>query len=184
MAVTIEHMVHLLEEIGIKHFDAHEHYVLFSMETQYYVTPDGNSVLRLVIELSEDGEYFKLFAPRAYHVTGEHTDAFLRAAAQVQWKTKLIQFEWDDSDGEVRPIIEWPVEDGSVTARQLGRSISGIVQLVEQFHPVLERARAEGVVEFPDEKAAMIERLETLVARLKGLPPDEGDDDSTPPTAF
>ncbi len=183
MAVTIAQMEQLLGEVGIQHYDAREHFILFSMETEYYTTPDGASVLRLVLELTEEGEYFKLFAPRAYEIHGPNADAFLRAAAMVQWRTKLIQFEYDESDGEVRPIIEWPVQDGTITTNQLGRSIAGIVQLVEQYHPVLERARIEGAVEFPDTKERMIQRLETLLARLKGVP-EPSDDDSAPPAAF
>lgn len=186
MAVTIAEMEQRLIEVGIQHYDVHEHYILFSMETEHYAAPSGQNVLRIALELSEDGEYFKLFAPRAYQIAGPNTDVFLRAVAMVQWRTKLIQFEFDESDGEVRPIIEWPVQDGTITMHQLGRSLHGLVQIVEQFHPILERARIEGVVEFPDTKEAMIERLETLVARMKGLH-REGDDSeggSAPPEAF
>lgn len=185
MAVTLVEMEERLKEVGIQHYDMREHYIVFGMETEHYAAPNGENVLRLVLELTEEGQYFKLFAPRAYVITGEHVDAFLRAAAMVQWRTKLIQFEYDESDGEVRPIIEWPVQDGTVTMHQLGRSLHGIVQLVEQFHPVLERARVDGVVEFPDTKEAMIERLEALLARLKGEPEvDDSDGGATPPAAF
>ena len=185
MAVTIEHVETILKEVGIQNYGVHENHIRFSMgPMDRYVTPDGTDALRLVIELTEEGEYFKIFSPRAYQVTGEHVDAFLRATAILQWKTKLIQFEWDPTDGEVRPIIEWPIEDGSLTATQLGRCISGLVGLIEDFHPVLERARIEGVVEFPDDRQAMIARLETLLAKLKGAdnPPSNGE--NGPPTAL
>jgi hypothetical protein len=58
-----------------------------------------------------------------------------------------FQFEYDDSDGEVRPIIEWAVEDGTVTSKQLGRAIFGLVQIVDQFYPVLEQARTKGKID-------------------------------------
>ena len=120
-----------------------------------------------MIDLTENGEYFRIFSPRAYQIQGPHIDAFLKATAIIQWKTKLIQFEYDPSDGEVRPIIEWPIEDGTLTATQLRRCVSGLLGLLDDFHPVLQRAIDDGVVEFPDDRKAMIERLEILLDKLK-----------------
>jgi hypothetical protein len=59
---------------------------------------------------------------------------------EIQWETKLIQFEYDDTDGEIRPIVEWPVEDGTVTSMQLARAILGLVMIVDRYYPVLEQA--------------------------------------------
>ena len=182
MAVTIAELEGLIKEVGIQHYDVQDDFIRFSMEMDCYATPDGEDVLRLVIELSEEGEYVKIFSPRAYQVQGEHADAFLRAAAIVQWKTKLLQFEWDPSDGEVRPIVEWPIEDGTLTAKQIGRCISGMMQLLDQFHPVLEVARLTGAVDFPDDREATIGRLQALIDKLKK--PDEPSDDDAPPTAL
>lgn len=182
MAITVQHVEDLLKEIGIQNFSTEENYIRFSMgPCDRYVRPDGQDSLFLVIDLTENGEYFRIFSPRAYQIQGPHIDAFLRTAAIIQWKTKLIQFEYDPSDGEVRPIIEWPIEDGTLTATQLRRCVSGLLGLLDDFHPVLQRALADGVVVFPDERKNMIERLEVLLDKLKAQQAaDEAKSDEEP----
>jgi hypothetical protein len=150
MAMTLDQITDLLDELGLT-YQRQDEYVFLTMETQIYRDPEknGNKALTLMIELMEDGEFFTLMAPRAYFVLGGHRDAFLRACARVQWHTKLVQFEWDTTDGEVRPIIELPLEDSSLTSRQLKRCIFGLCSIVDRYHEVLHRAATEGVVALP-----------------------------------
>ncbi len=116
--------------------------------TEHYADDDGDKRLLIIVVLEENGEYIKVLSPFAMKAKGRHADDLLKACMMVQWKTKLVQFEYDDTDGEIRPIIEWPVEDGTVTAKQLARAITGLVQIVDRFYPVLERALAKGKIDF------------------------------------
>lgn len=89
---------------------------------------------------------------------------------EVQWQTKLIQFEYDRNDGEIRPIVEFPIEDSTLTARQLMRCILGLVEIIDNYYPVLRWALDEGVVEFPVEvpPPPTVDRmLETLLAAAR-----------------
>jgi hypothetical protein len=109
--------------------------------TKRFVDPDTNAKrLVVVVLLEEDGEYIKVFSPHAFEAKGRHAGDVLRACMEIQWETKLIQFEYDESDGEIRPIIEWPIEDGTVTAKQLARAVAGLVTIVDRYAPVLEQA--------------------------------------------
>ena len=135
---------------------------------QNYTDGDGESYLGLVIRLDEDGRYFRLYAPDAYRVPEERAGMFLQACAMVQWRTKLIQFEYDAQDGEVRPVVEFPLEDNDLSSAQLMRCMAGLTQLIDEFHPILYRAMAEGVIEFDDDGAAA-----ALLGRLlAGFPAD------------
>lgn len=119
-------------------------------KTDHYVDPDtGMNALLIILKLRENGEYLEIFVPNAWKIKGKNVDDFLKACMMIQWKTKMIQFEYHESDGEVRPIIEWPIEDGTVTTKQLHRAISGMQQLVDGFAPVLDNALATGKVQFP-----------------------------------
>ncbi len=45
---------------------------------------------------------------------------------------KLLRFEYDPTDGEVRAAIELPLEDAPLTERLFDRCLSGLIQLVDQ----------------------------------------------------
>jgi hypothetical protein len=115
--------------------------------TTRFVDPDTNEKrLVVVVLLEENGEYIKVFSPHAFEAKGRHAGDVLKACMEIQWETKLIQFEYDESDGEIRPIIEWPIEDGTVTSKQLARAIMGLVLIVDRYAPVLaQAAQGKGV---------------------------------------
>lgn len=170
MAVTIDEIAQHLTALDFKFVKKGEDKILLAMAMPTYRGPEGEDYLRLVIRLSEEGRYFELFAPFAFRALGPYVNAFLRACAIIQFRTKLVQFEYDDSDGEIRPVIEFPIEDGTLTAQQLKRCIMGMCRLVESYYPVLKKALEEGVVDLPAglEEARVIETI--FQAMLGHLP--------------
>ena len=175
MSMTLEEIAEILDRHDLK-YEIRDNQIITGMETENYRNMRGDNGLLIVIKLDEDGEYINIFAPMAFRVDGEHVDAFLRACMIIQWRTKLIQFEYDENDGEIRPIVEFPLEDGKMTDRQLLRSLSGLASLVDEFTPVLERAKDEGVVEFPDSSESDTILLMMLLmkkAEGKELTPEE-----------
>ena len=147
--------------------------------TEHYTDPDGNKNLLVVIGLEENGEYIKIFAPMAMRAKGRHTDDLLKACAMVQYKTKLIQFEYDEGDGEVRPMVEWPIEDGTVTAKQIARSVDGLVTLMDRFYPVLAQAAAKGKINFdllaPAKRTGLDPHVRDLLEALAAHQKDDKD---------
>ena len=143
MSVTIAEVSARLSEIpGLKVLPGVQpDTVRLFFPTERFVDPDTNEKrLVVVIRLEENGEYLKVFSPHAFEAKGRHAGDVLKACMEIQWETKLIQFEYDDNDGEIRPIIEWPIEDGTVTSKQLLRAIMGLVLLVDQYAPVIDQA--------------------------------------------
>ncbi|MGB3495984.1 MAG: hypothetical protein WBA57_24865 [Elainellaceae cyanobacterium] len=130
MAVTLEEIAIYLEHGGLR----------------YRLDPDNQSILMgidadhvenflLVVQLEEDGEFFKLFAPRVLAGVDEHPykEAILQTMLSISWETKMLQWEYDPSDGEIRAIIEFPLEDATLTERQFNRCLYGLVQIVDEI---------------------------------------------------
>lgn len=167
MATSVREIAEVFDDVGMSYDIASENQVVTGFDSlSNYRNPQGVRALTLVVELSEGGRYFTLFAPMAYNVPDHRAALFLQACAMVQWRTKLIQFEYDANDGEVRPVVEFPLEDAPLTKAQLLRCITGLVQLVDEYHPVLERVIEEGVVDFDDAEAMSL--LNRLAAAMEG----------------
>ena len=144
MAVEISQIVEHLQNAGIHH-ELHEvtkEPVIF-FQTNNYVNVQGTNVLMVVIQVTERGEYLKFFAPSAYYIPEDETAyAVLKTFAIIAWRVKLVDFEVDPTDGEVRPTIDFPVEDAKVTQEQVVRcckTLSRVVDLMDKYirHAIL-----------------------------------------------
>jgi hypothetical protein len=186
MAVKLEEVCRLLDEAGIKYRARDESAVVMTWTTKRYLNPEGKNSVFLVVQLVEDGAYLRVFMPQAFRAEGPHVDALFRACMMIQWHTKLVQFEYDDEDGEIRPLVEFPLEDAKVTRRQLERCVRSLVYLIDTFYPTLRKAHEEGVIELPEPSgpspprasasiAVALEAAQELVASLKedGLAEDD-----------
>jgi hypothetical protein len=157
----------MLEARGLRYQQRDDETILTGFATKNYRDSDGDLHLSVVVRISEGGEYFSLFAPLAYRVPEERAGTFLTACAMIQWRTKLIQFEYDAEDGEVRPVVEFPLEDAHLTERQVMRCLSGLVQLVDEYHPTLQTVLEDGVIDFPEaNNEAMVDMLGDLLSTL------------------
>ena len=56
----------------------------------------------------------------------------------------MIQFEYDPSDGEIRAMVEFPIEDGKVTAKQLRRILGGFPYIVDEYDEMIRTAIEQG----------------------------------------
>lgn len=149
MAVTREYLAALLESAGLFHQLSEDdpNSIFTGFKTESFTDAKGDQGIFIVIRLEEEGEYLKIYSPLAYKVSGPNRNAALQACMSIQWRTKLVQFEWDSNDGEIRPIVEWPIEDGSITERQLMRAIGGLASLVDGYDPVIRFAIERGEVD-------------------------------------
>ena len=60
----------------------------------------------VAIQLENDGRFLKIFVPNAfsYH-EGPYKAVVLQAALFVNFQSKMLQFEYDPRDGEIRAIV-------------------------------------------------------------------------------
>ncbi|PSB18485.1 hypothetical protein C7B65_15440 [Phormidesmis priestleyi ULC007] len=122
----------------------------------------------IVIQLDEDGEFFEIFAPRVLAGVKDHPHktAILQTMLCISWETKMLQWEYDPSDGEIRAIIEFPLEDAILTERQFYRCLHSLVQLVDE----LAMPRLQAVMETGEDPGDLEEGERLLLALQEEAP--------------
>ncbi|MBD3235779.1 MAG: hypothetical protein GF330_03665 [Candidatus Eisenbacteria bacterium] len=172
MATTLKQIAQFLSEADLKfqlREEADDILIGFTMPT--YKNPQGRNQLLIVIKLEEGGEFLKLFTPKAYvYKEGPHALAVLKACMYVSWRTKMLQYEYDPSDGEIRAMIEFPLEDAELTQRQLMRVLMALPELLDRFDETIRTAIDHGKLVTEQAPDA---RLRELLERLSEMKPDE-----------
>jgi hypothetical protein len=97
------------------------------------VDADNLEDFLIVVQLDEQGKFFRVFAPQVLVGVQDHPykGAILQTMLAISWETKMLQWEYDPSDGEIRAIIEFPLEDSILTEKQFHRCLSGLIQIVD-----------------------------------------------------
>jgi len=153
MSATLEEISGFLDEMGWKHkVLAEKQRIITGHATDNYLDDRGEKGFTIVISLQEDGEYIKTIAPQCYvyNPKKDHHE-FLDALLIVSWRTKLVKYEYDPADGEIRALVEFPLEDAKLTKRQLERCLEALVQIIDHYHPMLMVARDTGEIKTPEE---------------------------------
>jgi hypothetical protein len=134
MGTTMEQVKAFMDKHEFKYrVDDERSVLLTGFATENYKDADGEHHLRVVIKLDEDGEYLALFVPKTYVCRPDHPSAraVLETAARMHWSRKLICWEYDHHDGEVRACVHLPLEDSLLTHRQFHRCLHGLIDLVD-----------------------------------------------------
>ncbi len=159
MATSIEEIVGFLQSDGIKH-EVDGDYIRTGFHTEKYRDPDGDDGVRVVIALEENGEFLKIVAPMIYkYPEGPHKAVLFQLLLMVSWDTKMIQYEYDMNDGEVRATIEFPIEDSKLTKAQLMRCVHWIAAATDKYHEDLVAAMTKGELPKRDEDDSEVAEL-------------------------
>jgi hypothetical protein len=149
MGATLQQIAKYLDKLGWE-------YNLDTESERIITGVQGDNVedFLIVVQLDEDGDFFRLFAPQVLAGVQDHPykGAILQTMLAISWETKMLQWEYDPSDGEIRAIIEFPLEDSILTERQFNRCLSGLVQIVDnvaipRLQEVMETGQDPGNVE-------------------------------------
>lgn len=149
MAVTLEQIAKYLDSLGWEYrIDQAEDRIITGVES------DNVEDFLIVVQLDEEGKFFRLFAPQVLGGVQDHPykAAILQTMLSISWETKMLQWEYDPSDGEIRAIIEFPLEDSTLTEKQFNRCLHGLIQLVDsvaipRLIEVMETGQDPGNVE-------------------------------------
>ena len=132
--------------------------------TEVYEAPDGDNSLELVISLQDDGELVRVLAPGAYYFPRQggarRFAAVQRTLNQINWETKILHYEMDTEDGEIRLCVDFPLEDGKLMNQQLVRMLRLMPNVADQCHLALRQAIDMGIAQ-PTE-AELCRRLEAF----------------------
>ena len=158
MATTLAEIAEQLKELEIL-YSAEEKRILLSFATDLYADSDAERGVTLVLWLEEDGEFLRVHARGAYTIPAEASTevryAVLRTIAQLNWESKVTQYEVDWNDGEIRVMADLPLEDAKPTLRQLERHIRSLPTMLDQGHHAIRDALDHGI---PMPTEAEIER--------------------------
>jgi hypothetical protein len=189
MAATLSQLTGYLDKKGWKYrVEAAESRIITG------VYAENLEQFLIVIQLDEEGEFFEIYAPRVLSGVKNHPhkSAILQTMLCISWETKMLQWEYDPSDGEIRAIIEFPLEDAEMTERQFNRCLYSLVQLVDELAlPRLQTVMATGedpgdleegerlLLTLQEEAPGLLQMLEKAMEarKLRGRAPISPDDD-------
>ena len=156
MAMQMERLESFLLAEKLK-FRSHEAgHIVVGFATRNYTAPSGDTPtgrgsddrfkgIAIAVRLSENGQYLECLAPGLYDLgTCRHRDVVLRALMAIMQRTKMVRFDWDPADGEVRCSVECPLEDGSLTRRQFIRMLRALPEIIDDWDPVIRAAMETG----------------------------------------
>lgn len=186
MPVTLEQVQSFLDEYDLRyevHLEREAVLVGFGVDPDQTTYRDRNGAagIQLVIQVLEEGEFLSIFAPRAWNIANcTHKAAVCEALAAIQARYKLLRFDYDAADGEIRPNVELAVEDTEVTSRQFHRLMHGLYLGVQRFDGVIRHAMATGEVSFaalrshesgaaPAAEVAALRRLAEIAGGIETL---------------
>lgn len=149
MAANLQQIAHYLDNLGWDYrLDEEEDRIITGVESE------NIEDFLIVVQLDEEGKFFRLFAPQVLVGIQDHPykAAILQSMLAISWETKMLQWEYDPSDGEIRAIIEFPLEDSILTEKQFNRCLSGLIQLIDsvalpRLKAVMETGQDPGNVE-------------------------------------
>jgi hypothetical protein len=145
MATNLITIKQYLKEEGFSFIHSNEsEYVETSVKTENYRNHDSEKLLSLVIKLEEEGQIIKIIAPYIYNFklkpsSGLRSSLF-QSLLEVSWKTKFVQFEYDSNDGEIRGILEFPLEDAELTKKQFIRALNTLSSVIDLYHEELAKS--------------------------------------------
>lgn len=130
MGANLKQIAQYLDNLGWDYrFDDEEDRIITGVEA------DHLEDFLIVVQLDEEGRFFRVFAPQVLVGVQEHPykGTILQTMLAISWETKMLQWEYDPSDGEIRAIIEFPLEDSILTEKQFNRCLSGLIQIVDNI---------------------------------------------------
>ena len=137
MATTLSEIAAHLDAAEIK-YKRKEDVIRTGFSTDLYQDHEGDFGVNMVLRLEEDGELLRVQAPWAYRIpkdaSPETQVAVLRTINQLNWESKILQYEHDPEDGEIRLGADLPIEDGKLTELQVTRLVRLIPQVIDQGH--------------------------------------------------
>ena len=151
MATTFDELIGILDKLGWKHKPKpsekkeHEGTVYTGFPTETYLDSDGDKFINVVFSVQESGELVKVLIPKLYEcIHPGHRRAFFETAIRKTYEKKLCFYDYDHRDGEIRMVLDIPLEDARLTEKQIKRVVSSIVRLVDINDSDMRAAVEEG----------------------------------------
>lgn len=138
MATTLNELAEILDKLGWKYNSKpsekkdNEGTIYTGFPTETYLDADGDKFINVVFSVQEGGELVKVLIPKLYEcIHPGHRKAFFETAIRKTYEKKLCFYDYDHRDGEIRMVLDIPLEDAVLTEKQIKRVVSSTVRLVD-----------------------------------------------------
>ncbi|HIK10129.1 MAG TPA: hypothetical protein IGS52_07660 [Oscillatoriaceae cyanobacterium M33_DOE_052] len=128
MATTLAQVASFLDQRGWRYrLEPEQDRILTGVQSEHV------DDFMLVIQVQENGEYLSIFAPQILNLKNHiYKGVAFQTMLAIAWEVKLLRWEYDPSDGEVRTSVGVALEDAALTGRQFNRILSGLINLTER----------------------------------------------------
>jgi len=176
MAMSLEEVSAKFTEIGWNHKVEEDNNLIVSI--------GGNEENNLMFftSLPENGEIFDM-AARLVDAEGgqikakdnQYVNVLMSYLLLRNYETKFGTWEFDINDGTISFAVEIPLEDNTLTNKQLTR-ITGLMNSAGKEAGVIKHILETGEIEKEDSEAEMIAKLEAMLLMLKSQGSDSSED--------
>ena len=142
MPVTIDELLSLVRQGNSTgrnmQWQASENAVFLKIETGTYANHRGDHTLIGQIRLIGGGWGISIEAPSAFHVPQDARGPISEFCLRKQMEMPLIRFALDESDGELRPVVQQVLGDESLDQLRLSVLLMAMIGACEELGAVIQ----------------------------------------------
>jgi hypothetical protein len=149
MPSSIDEIQAHLTDLGINHQIHHDVAYVPYTTTKFTNTTNQKKTVIILVGAQNEGEVVRLMVPYAYKFPNAGNSynklALMQTLLQITYSTKLMQFEYDPDQGEIRITVDIPVMDSRLTHKQLSFCLECIVHCLDTYHDQILDAMRHGL---------------------------------------
>lgn len=177
MATTFAKIVSILKSAENLKFKTHpsKSEALVVFPTREFTNIQGDKLVPLLITIQEKGEFVRIISPSVFDLQKcNHPNALVKALLETAFKTKLVKWELNGKDGEVRASVDIPIENSRLKKKQFLRCLVSIPVILDQYYQSIKDAMDNGIVDIkrsglPTEDASKPLELADLIKLAGGV---------------
>lgn len=129
----------------------------------------GDHAMEMFLDVSDSGESIEIYCPRLYDLRlAVNPGAVCELLMSLNYQSRMLVWELNRSDGEIRVTVGLAIEDGELAPGTLRQILSIVPKAVDYWHSTIARAISTG--ELPPPAPSRYEpRLEDLVKDAGGI---------------
>jgi len=140
---------------------------LLSFRTKNYVNQEGKKSLSLMVSVAEDGRYLEIAAVNLYSATkAKDVGKLCEFLMGQNYNTKLMRWEIDRTDNEIRATVEAAPLDGSITFHAFMRMLMMVPTVADSLHSTITKVMTTAKL---PRATRTNKRLQDLVRRAGGI---------------
>lgn len=157
MPIHPEQIESFFVDEGLKYRRREDGTFLTGFATECYRRADGLEGIGVVVRILDDGGSVEFTAPDLYSSRDcPHREALFGTLLAIMMRTRLVRWEHDPGDGEIRCSVELPVANGAFIRPQFRRMLACLATTVDRWDRVIREAMRSGVALAPAEESPSI----------------------------